>query len=294
MKRLYGLTTAMITPIDEQDHVDLNAVKDLTDFLISKGVHCLYPCGTTGEMYLLSTAERKKIAETVVKQAKGRVTVFIHVGAMTQKETLELAGHAHEIGADGIGVVTPAFFPVTDREMEEYFVAIAKSLPDDFPIYLYNIPQDAVNDLKPAVIEKIVARCRNVIGIKYSFADFLRVKDYLNINNGHFSVVVGTDRLFHAALTMGCDGTVSGVGCVCPEPFIEIYKAYLHKDEMKARQTQKTGCEVAGLLKCGSNTAYFKTGLEFRGVKAGHMRKPLLDLTEEEKAVLKKQLTKFI
>ena len=107
MKKLYGVITAMTTPFDEQGKLDLEALRAQTEFLIEKGVNCLYPCGTTGEMFLCSEEERKTIAETVLKTAAGRVTVFVHVGAMTQEETIRLARHAESIGADGIGVVTP-------------------------------------------------------------------------------------------------------------------------------------------------------------------------------------------
>ena len=68
---------------------------------------------------------------------------------------------------------------VNDREMEEYYVEVANSVPEDFPVYLYNIPQCATNDIKPAVVEKILQRTKNVVGIKYSYADMLRFKDYL-------------------------------------------------------------------------------------------------------------------
>ena len=115
MKKLKGVITAMTTCLDENDQVDVLATEALTEFLIEKGVDCLYPCGTTGESHLLTTAERKLIAETVVKKANGRVTVYVQVGAMTTKETIELAKHAHEIGADGIGVVTPSYFHVNDE-----------------------------------------------------------------------------------------------------------------------------------------------------------------------------------
>ena len=130
----------MTTPFDEQGKLDLEALRAQTEFLIEKGVNCLYPCGTTGEMFLCSEEERKTIAETVLKTAAGRVTVFVHVGAMTQEETIRLARHAESIGADGIGVVTPTYFNVDDRAMAEYYKAICKSVSPDFPVYAYAIP----------------------------------------------------------------------------------------------------------------------------------------------------------
>lgn len=103
MKKLYGVITAMTTPFTADGKVDTAALEEQTEYLIEKGIQCLYPCGTTGEMYLMSAEERELVAETVVKKAAGRVTVFIHVGAMTVDETIRLAQHAHKIGADGRG-----------------------------------------------------------------------------------------------------------------------------------------------------------------------------------------------
>ncbi len=294
MKKLYGVITAMTTPFNEKDQVDVEAIKELTDFLIEKGVHCLYPTGTTGEMYLMSMEERKLVAETVVNKAAGKVNVFIHVGAMTTADTITLAKHAQSIGADGIGIVTPSYFSVSDRALEEYFVQVASSVPENFPVYLYGIPQCSANDITPEVAQRVAQKCKNIIGIKYSYPDMLRIKDYLEINNGNFSVVVGTDRLFYPALCMGCDGTVSGVSCSMPEHFVAVYNAYQAKDEAIARREQKVANEICEILKNGSDMAFFKANLGFRGIKGGYMRKPLLDLTKAEKHDLYEQIKNYL
>ena len=107
MKRLSGIVIPLVTPLTEEDTVDVESLKRLTDYCIDGGMTALYPCGTTGEMMYLTVEERKLVAETVVKQATGRIPVFVHVGAWNQADTIELAQHAEKIGADGIGVVTP-------------------------------------------------------------------------------------------------------------------------------------------------------------------------------------------
>ena len=294
MKKMFGVITAMLTPFTKDDQVDVAALQAYTDFLIKKGVHCLYPCGTTGEMLKMSVAERKLVAETIVKQAAGRALVYIHVGAMTTKDTIELARHAHSIGADGIGVVTPQFFSVNDRETEEFFVAVANSVPADFPIYLYSIPQCAVNDIRPDIIEKVLKRTKNIIGIKYSYPDFLRVKDYLLCNNGDFSVVVGTDRLFLPALSMGCDGTVSGCSNVDPTKFVEVYEKYKTGDLAAAQKAQVIATELCEIVKSGANMGIFKYAMERHGLPAAHMRAPALDLTDDEKRDISAKLDAFV
>ena len=294
MKKLYGVTVAMITPLDKNDRVIEESIKEHVDFLIGKGVNCLYPSGTTGEMYLLSVEERKKVAETVVNHANGRATVYIHVGAMRTKDAIELAQHACKIGADGVGVITPSFFMVNDREMEEYYVSVANSIPEDFPVYLYNLPQRSGNDLKPEVIEKILKRAPNVVGIKYSLADLARTREYLKIKDWSFSVLHGADNLMTSVLAMGCDGVVSGVSSVFPEYFVAVYNAFKSGNMEEACILQNTAADIVNILRGGTNMAYFKAGLKMRGIDAGHMRKPLLDLTDEQMEELYKNLKKYI
>lgn len=292
MNKLFGVTVAMITPFTKDNRVDVDALVSLTNMLIEQGVNCLYPCGTTGEMLRLSEDERKIVAETVVTTAAERATVFIHVGAMTINETISLAKHAKEIKAHGIGVVTPQFFGATDKELINYFLTIANSVPLDFPVYLYNIPQCAANNITPEVAKLVSDQCPNVIGIKYSFADLNTTLSYISIKE-NFSVLHGYDKMFHGLLQAGCDGTVSGCACIFPEPFVKMYKAYISGDEKNARYWQQSCVEFSNTLKSGSNMAIFKSALNMRGLTGGHMRLPQLDLTDQDNLDLKDQLLKL-
>lgn len=294
MKKMYGVICAMTTPFDEQDKVDVPALKEYTEFLVKKGVHCLYPAGTTGEMLLMTPEERELVAETVVKQAAGRAVVYIHVGTMTTKDTIRLAQHAHKIGADGIGVVTPSFFGMTDRAMIQYYQDISASVPEDFPIYLYAIPQCASNDLQPDVVAEIARTCKNVVGIKYSYADMQRLKEYIKINDRRFSVLFGADRLFLPALVSGADGVVSGCAGPWPDHFIKVYEAFQKGDFETARKEQMIADEMCTILKAGADMSVFKTALGFVGLQGGHVRKPLLDITEEEKKKLYEAFKPYI
>ncbi len=290
MKKLHGITIAMVTPMDAQEQVDYAALTELTEFLIERGVDCLYPCGTTGEMFHLSVEERMEIARHVVAQAAGRVTVFVHVGAMTQADTLALALHAHKIGADGVGIVTPAFFTANRRELIRYYISLAHALPQDFPVYLYNIPQCAANDLTVDVAKAIAQECPNVVGIKYSFPDMLRTQEYLQVREG-FSVLQGADRLLLACLAMGCDGTITGAGCAYPEVFVALQAACRSGDFERARRLQRLANGLVEAMQCGSNMAYFKTALAWRGIPCGGMRKPQLPLTDTETEAFKATLS---
>ncbi|HIU33145.1 MAG TPA: dihydrodipicolinate synthase family protein [Candidatus Pullichristensenella excrementigallinarum] len=294
MKTLFGVITAMTTPFTADGQVDTEALEQQTDFLIDKGVNCLYPCGTTGEMYLMDEAERKLVAETVVRRAAGRVTVFIHCGAMHEDEVVRLCRHARAIGADGVGVVTPSYFGVNPRAMVEYYRRVCSQLPEDFPVYVYVIPQLAMNDIDFATMQQIADACPNVVGVKYSFADMRRFTEYLKVRGGKFSVVFGPDDLFLPALVMGCEGTVSGCSSCIPEPFVEIYRLFRAGEYDKARQAQLRCFDMTRVLKGGSDMSVFKNVQTLRGVRGGHVRKPLLDLPEAEVQALKEAIAPYL
>lgn len=293
MKKMKGVITPIITPFTKSDQIDLEMLHRLVGYLAAKGVHSVYPNGTTGEMLKMSLEERKVVASEVVAAAKGAIDVFIQVGAPTTKEAIELAKHAYEAGADGIGVVTPQFFGVNEREMVQYYADVASAVPQDYPVYLYSIPQCAANDILPHVVDLILEKAKNVVGIKYSGSNVMQMKDYLKCNNGDFDVVVGPDRLFLAGLTMGCVGTVSGCSQCGPDAFVQTYEAFVQGDLQAAMEAQKRATELAEIVKAGANMAYFKAALAFHGIGSSYMRAPALDLTAEEKKPFLEELGAF-
>lgn len=289
MKKMSGIIVAMTTPFNSENKVDISALAQTTDMLVNKGVDCLFPGGTTSEMLRLSLDERKVVAETVIDTVNKRLPVFMQVGATTTEETISLAQHAYEIGADGIGLLTPYFFATTEEEMVTYFTDVAQSLPNDFPIYLYSIPQYSANIISVEVIKRVISCCPNVVGIKFSLADMDTTLDYINIS-ADFSVVHGYDKMALGLLTAGCDGIVSGCACSIPEPLVNVYNAYKKGDLILAEKWQKVATELSEILLSGANLAYFKAASYFVGQSGGHMRKPLLDLTIEERESLFKHL----
>ena len=119
--KLYGCVVPIVTPLDGNQKVDVESLRSLVRFLIGKGIPCLYPNGTTGEMLMFSVADRKLVAETVVKESAGRARVYVQTGAMSLEDTVELSRHAVEIGADGIGVVTPSYFKMSDDAIVAFY-----------------------------------------------------------------------------------------------------------------------------------------------------------------------------
>lgn len=283
MKKLYGVVVPIVTPLTEADEIDTTSLRRLTEYCIESGLQAIYPCGTTGEMMYLTVQERKLVAETVVQRTAGRVPVFVHVGAWNLKDTVELAAHAAEIGADGIAIVTPAFFSVKEQGLIDYFTAVADSVPKEFPVYLYAIPQYAMNDISPRVAEEARQLCPNIVGIKYSYPDMTRIQQMLRIHDGEFSVLVGPDHLFAAVSAMGGDGVVSGNAQIIPAYYEKIWHLLQEKRYDEAAKWQHRTNILNEKLCEINNIAAYKVMLKRDGIIAtSKMRRPMENLTLEQ------------
>jgi 4-hydroxy-tetrahydrodipicolinate synthase len=285
MKKMMGVNTPVVTPMHPDQSVDYAGLERLCGFLIEKGVHGLYPNGSAGEMGLLTADERKKVLERCVKAAAGRVSVYAMVGAITTAETIELARHAEACGADGVGVVTPWYFRLDADELAAHFLAVAKSVSPDFPVYLYGIPQYAVNDITPALASRVADGAENVVGIKYSYPDLKRMIQFMDLRGGRFSLIAGADELFYPALACGGEGTISGNSNLIPEHFVAIYGAFLAGNHELAKALQRKTNLLCERISGCNNIARYKDGLVRRGViDCAAVRGPLRMLTDDERA----------
>lgn len=287
MKHLKDIVIPLITPITDKDTVDIPSLESLTDYLISKGVDCLYPCGTTGEMVFLTTEERKLVVETVVNTARGRVPVFAQIGSYNTASTIELAQHAQRIGADGIGVVTPWFYKLSDDALIDYFCEVSSRVPESFPIYMYAIPQNAINDINYTVAQAVASKCLNVIGIKYSYPDFTRIQQLMNVRDGKYDVLVGPDHLYEAVFAVGGKGVVSGNAMIIPEHYVAIRDAMRSQNWKLATKIQRRTNMINSILCAHNNISCYKVILKELGIiNSAKMRKPLNEISSQESAEL--------
>ena len=293
MKRMKELVVPTITPFDEEGKIDPEGIKAHFDFLIKAGVRDFYVLGTTGEVFLMDKKERKKVAELIVEYVGDRGNIFVQIGSISTKEACDLARHAESIGAAGIGAVTPFYFNVSQLEMENYYLAIAKSVSADFPVYLYNLPGCTTNDLLPETVSKLAA-IENIVGIKNSMKDILRLSQLIDETPDDFDVIIGADPILMPAILYGAKGSVSGNANVFPEIFLEFYQAIKENNFEKARQKQIAIRHIATVLKDGANLAYFKQALSYRGFKPSFTRKPLSGLNSVEKDILNNEVKKII
>ena len=286
MKTMTGACVPMITPMTESGNIDYNSVKRLTNHLIIRGCAALYPCGTTGEVMNLSVEERKKIVRTVISAADGRVPIFAQVGGVYTDAALDLAADARDAGADGLGILTPTYYPLSDEELLQYYVKLSKSVPKDFPIYIYGIPGLAVNHLSPQLVGRIADACENIIGIKYSVSDILTLMAFKEIRGKKFRVLAAPAQMLLPALTIGVDGIISGNCNVFIEDINQMFELFKAGKLEDGRALQSRLARLAEAMG-EKEAAKCKALLYRKGVIASDvMRSPQTGLEESEKREL--------
>lgn len=271
---LRGVIVALITPFHEDGSVNLAALEQLVDFLLGAGVHGLFVNGTTGEGPLLTPDERRTVAETVVRRARGRVPVIVQAGTPVTAETIAQVHHARACGADAAALLCPYYYRLDNDALIEHFCTVADSVPD-YPLYLYNIPQRTGNTISPEVTAAVAERCPNVVGEKDSSGDLSGIIAKQRTRGGDFEVLIGSDGLVLSSLVAGVQAAVSGNANVFPDLFVALFQAYWDGDLVAARAVQEKIHIVRAALRDGADLSLIKGMLAHRGIPAGPVRPPL-------------------
>lgn len=183
--------------------------------------------------------------------------------------------------------MSPAFFPMDESSLYEYYKDIVSSVSGDFPVYIYNIPGCTTSDVKPELLARLMEEFPNVVGIKYSCPDLMRIEDYLTKPERTPDVLIGCDSLFLQCLMTGGVGTVTGPGAIFHERFTRLYKQYQNGDFEGAKETQKEIVTDDRRMASIPGIPGLKALLKMRGIiEDDTCRKPLRKLTEEEYKVL--------
>jgi dihydrodipicolinate synthase/N-acetylneuraminate lyase len=288
--KLEGVIAAMMTPFTKGgEFVNFDRVGPLAERLVKQGAKGLFPCGTTGEGMLLSTEERKTIAEEVIDAVGKKAKVIPQTGCLDTATTVELTRHARDCGAAAAAVVTPFYYAYDDASLMQYYTTVAKSVPG-FPILVYNIPSCARNTITPEFLVRLVEKNENIVGIKDSMGSMVALTQMLSMMPAGFNVINGVDEYGFQAILAGCPAAVSGLSNVVCEIYVAVFNHLAKGDLKKAWKEQLRLARAATIFEYGRKAAMFKEGSRLRGFDAGHVRPPMRDLTAAELKKLAKDM----
>ncbi|UPW02328.1 dihydrodipicolinate synthase family protein [Halorussus gelatinilyticus] len=288
---VHGVVPPTVTAFHEDESVDYEATAAHARFVVDRGAHGVFPLGTNGEFPLLNAEERDGVVEAVVEEIGDDAPVIAGVGAPSTRQTVAHAEHAESVGADGVVVVTPYYYPVDHDAAVTHYRRVAEAV--DLPVYVYHIPSKTGNSLSLDTLDAL-ADIENLVGLKDSSKDVPWLGQAIDAHP-ELTFLAGSDSLLFPGLEVGCAGMVSAVANAFPELVVELYEAYDEGDEERARELQSEVYDVRSALKRGPYMAGVKTALGLRevGFDPGPLRSPLRTMDDGDEDALRADLSEL-
>lgn len=290
----HGIIPPVVTLFDEAGNLDLALNRRYIDQLISRGINGILLMGSSGEFTSLTIEERKLYVREMIKQINGRVPVMVGVGHTSLKEVLELTLYAEESGADGVLVVNPYYWKLSDEQLYRFYSSVANHTK--LQVFIYNIPLLTGQNLSVELIKKLAEAHSNIAGIKETVNDFGHLRQVLTEVNkvrSDFRVFSAFDEHLLPAQMIGAAGSMNGSAVFAPEISVDLYESYQKGDLAEA---QKNHLVISKLMDVYSFGPTFFTAMKeavhqrWFDVPAGH-RAPCdvypADLRDNVAALLK-------
>ena len=287
---LKGVMQSPVTPLKADFSPDLQTFEKLLDFHVRTGATAISWPHHKGESLNLTIAERKAFAEVAVKVVAKRIPVSIHVSALAVEDSMELARHAQQIGADAIIAITPYFWHPTVESLYDYFVRLGTSI--DLPLIAYNSPDYLAGlEFTGDLTRRLIERLPNFIAMKeasFNSERFLEISRVALALRPEFSMIAGVEFLA-PSVPLGGKGSYSSAGAICPNLCTALYEACAAGESVRARELQFKLARLWDLFR-EQYPSSLKGGMVVMGRPVGPTRPPLPTATKERQAYIETHL----
>jgi N-acetylneuraminate lyase len=286
MKQFQGIYPALVTPFNSEGKINENALCKLVEWNLQKGVSGFYVGGSTGESFLLSMEERKRLLEIVIGTVGGRVDIIANIGAFSTEQGIELARHADRLGVSAISSVPPFYFKFTVDEYYAYYCDILREV--SIPMIIYNIPAMSGITFSSNNLRKFLNNDR-IIGLKHTSYDLFQMQRLIQ-EFPTKSIFIGHDEIYLSALSSGVKAAIGSTFNFMAEKYIAIEK---HFRDGNLEQALKIQGEVNQIIEVLVEIGVFKgvkAALEILGISCGQCRKPFQPLSPEQLELLNSAL----
>jgi dihydrodipicolinate synthase/N-acetylneuraminate lyase len=285
-----GIFTPHMVPLDAQGAIDEDELRRYLNWLIERGVHGLYPNGSTGEFTRFTPDERRLIVKIACEAAAGHVPVLAGAAEANVKETLRACEAYAEFGARAVAIVSPFYYKLSPESVYAYFREIALQSPID--VTLYNIPMFA-SPIDVSTLRRLVEFPR-IVGMKDSTGDMaqmLRMMAAAKPVRPDFAFLNGWEAVLAPMMAIGVDGGTHATSGIVPELTRKIYDLAVagNSDEALSLQRQLNPLFDAMLYTMDFPEG-FRVGAELRGFQMGASRQPLTAPQMEQRKALAERL----
>jgi dihydrodipicolinate synthase/N-acetylneuraminate lyase len=273
-----GILAPHMVPLDAAGRIHEEELRRYVSWLVDRGIHGLYPNGSTGEFLRFTPEERRRIVSIVCEAAGGRVPVVAGAAEGTAAETIRACEHCLEAGAAAVAIVSPYYYRLSQESIHAYFGEIARHSPID--VTLYNIPMLA-SPIEVGTVRRLAEEFPRIVGIKDSSGDVSHMNRLIAAVRPvrpDFSFLTGWDAAMVAMLAVGCDGGTHASSGIVPELTRKLYDTVKAGDLASANRLQHALTALFDPMLSGTDFPEgFRIAAGLRGFAMGPSRQPATD-----------------
>ena len=289
-----GSWPALVTPFNDSGEVNYEMLRCLVGFHAENHSTGVLLMGSTGEAIMLTPDERKKIIDSVIDEANGKIPVMVGVAAMTTKQTIENAKYAKAAGADAGLIVQPPYIKPKQSSLYHYFKDIADAV--DLPLVIYNNPERCGVNVEPETIARL-AQHENFVAIKEAGPNPYGVMRTVELTRGKFNVLC-CDCAFYAlipvVMSSGGKGTSNVTGSLCPREIAVISKPWDgYDDVLNMREYLYRYLPLIRMMYSETNPVPLKWALNQVCAEVGKPRKPLMELSKGNQKAMRQTMERL-
>ena len=290
-QELKGIFSALLTSFDEKGNINENGVRQIIRHNIDKmKVDGLYVGGSTGENFLISTEEKKRIFKIAKEEAKNHIKLIAQVGSLNINESIELAKYVTDLGYDAISAVTPFYYKFSFEEIKDYYNTIINSV--DNYLIIYSIPFLTGVNISVEQFGELFEN-EKIIGVKFTAADFYLLERLRKAYPEHL-IFAGFDEMMLPATVLNVDGAIGStfnVNGIRARQIFELAKQGKIDEAFKIQNI--TNDLITDILGNGLYQT-IKYLLQLQGIEAGYCKKPMSVITENQKEKAKIMYEKYL
>lgn len=283
-----GSGVALVTPFKKNGKIDYETFHKLIDFHINNKTDSIIVCGTTGEAPTLSIKEHLSLIDDCVNYVNKKIPIIAGTGSNNTNTAIENSIEAQKLGADGLLLVTPYYNKTTQKGLIEHYKKISSHV--DIPLILYNVPSRTGININPDTFAKLFYDCDNIIGIKEASGNINQVAEIMELTKGDAWVYSGNDDQVIPVLSLGGVGVISVVANIMPNIMHEMVYDYLNGNTSDSVDKQLKILRLSKALFSETNPIPIKKAMELMGMINGTLRNPLIQMSDENTKILKKEM----
>jgi 4-hydroxy-tetrahydrodipicolinate synthase len=291
---LCGIVPPLVTPLLDNNTLDIDGLERLTERVVSGGVHGIFILGTTGEAQSLGFDLRAEMIRRTSKILKNRLPLLVGISDTSIVDSIRLSQIAAECGADATVSAPPYYYATGQPELAEFYEDLIPQL--ELPVFLYNMPTHTKVSFAPSTVKRI-AENEKVIGFKDSSANgaYFQSVMYEMRDNKDFSIFVGPEEMMAEVVLLGANGGVNGGANIFPELYVDLYNAAETKNMEEVCRLQEKVMQVcATIYGVGSyGSSYLKgvkCALNILGVCSDFLAAPFNRFGEEQREKIRKAI----